>query len=1167
MNPLREIAEALGRALDPLAQGLSSPEAFETYLARLGLALGDGPASDDARAAVSVALPPNAVSGVVQALQDLIDATDDDARLAAVGALLQNLVPLIAGIVQLSAGALGQMPAGIRDEFVKRIGDAVIVDAIDSNPRLGAWLRLIGVVQTIVDPAIVLPQGGDGGPADRPFSNERDVVNWTFLPDAFTNLGATLGGVYGWGGTFEHERLIQNVSRLVRAHGLPGQRHLLSGDLRNAFFAPSYREPIGMLRAPLYSAYEEAVGALVEIALNLVPIPPAADNTKPPEGFAFVFEAEGQQAARIDLGGNLHLETVGRFESGIALEIRPTGVSVRASLFDGPTPIGSIDGSLLLVYEGQEETILFGEAGGTRLSLQRALAGVAVASKAGGLDVGAKVGFQGATLVLDRRSFDGFLQQVFPEQPIRGEFDLVLTTWFTTGKIDVEGGAELLIICAVNLALGPLTLTSVEVSLGFDFGKKQLTLGLGASISLKLGPLAVSVLGLGVKFLIDTAPAAGTESLLGKAGLEIGVKPPRGLGLSIETSALRLGGFLVIDPVRGRYAGGIELTIFKKLSLVAVGLLTTKRADGSPGFSLLIVVTTEFPVPIHLAYGFFLAGVGGVLGLSRGVDVDRMREGLKSGVLDRVLFPKGLGGNVDAIVNDLEQVFPEQPGDFLIGPTLTITWANPPLIKAKLGLVLSIGSSFQAVILGTVRLALPTEEEAIVDLKVAFLGSIDFKAGLLAFDASIYDSYIGRGDFRISFEGDIALRISWGEQKDFLISVGGFHPSYKAPAHLKLPPMKRITVSFLKDNPHISITAYFALTTNSVQFGAALDFYFDLKVLKVLGALGFDVLFQFNPFFFSARIFARLGVFVFGFEILGIELEFELQGTTPWQIRGRARIRILFFDVSADFEKRWGEEAPEPLPEVEVFPLLIEALEKPDAWLPAVGEGSSELARAKSLPSTQGAILVDAAGRIDVRQDVMPVERHLDRFGDSRPADVDQVRIASLRIGAASGHGPAEELFAPALFRDMSEAQKLASPSYERMPCGAASNAHTTLLGGGRRTRPIEYEQAVVPPSNVVLQPLTAPRTLVTPDKALFEKLVVGGAAARSSAGRSRQVEAQRGRLGGTLSDEVYAVVRADTLVAVRRELSLSEAVVVQRSEAKNNPDVELLVVADARAA
>ena len=55
--------------------------------------------------------------------------------------------------------------------------------------------------------------------------------------------------------------------------------------------------------------------------------------------------------------------------------------------------------------------------------------------------------------------------------------------------------------------------------------------------------------------------------------------------------------------------------------------------DGSPGFSLLVVITAEFATPIQLGFGFVLVGVGGLLGLNRSMNVEALAEGVRTGAV------------------------------------------------------------------------------------------------------------------------------------------------------------------------------------------------------------------------------------------------------------------------------------------------------------------------------------------------------------------------------------------------------------------------------------------------------------------------------------------------------------------------------------------------------
>ena len=414
---------------------------------------------------------------------------------------------------------------------------------------------------------------------------------------------------------------------------------------------------------------------------------------------------------------------------------------------------------------------------------------------------------------------DGFLKAVLPQEPLTIGFDLTVGASQKRG-VYFTGGAEFDYTFHINASVGPVFVDSIDLGLKID--PTAATLSVGATGGLELGPVVAVVQDIGIQIKL----AFDKRGNLGNAELGIAFKPPTGIGLSIDTPAVKAAGFLSIDTERGRYVGALELSVLKKFDLAAIGVITTKMPDGSDGFSLLFIISVTFPVPIPLGYNFYFVGAGGLLGLNRSVDLDRLRDGLRIGSADNVLFPTDIVRRIDAIVRDIEEVFPPTEGQFLIGPMAFITWSNPTLISIKLGVIIEIGSPIRVAILGVLQLALPDAKDPVVDLKVAFLGTIDVGTGLLTFDASIYDSYIGRGGFKLSFEGDIAVRLSWGKQKDLVSSVGGFHPAFTPAAYLKLPTMRRITLSLLKDNPRVTLTAYFALTSNTIQFGARLTFFF-----------------------------------------------------------------------------------------------------------------------------------------------------------------------------------------------------------------------------------------------------------------------------------------------------------------------------------------------------
>ena len=94
---------------------------------------------------------------------------------------------------------------------------------------------------------------------------------------------------------------------------------------------------------------------------------------------------------------------------------------------------------------------------------------------------------------------------------------------------------------------------------------------------------------------------------------------------SCPTSASELhaegGGFLSIDTARGEYDGILQLLIADLINVTAIGLITTRNPDGSPGFSLLLMLQMwceawRIPVANLLLAGYVVLSVSPSVRLS-----------------------------------------------------------------------------------------------------------------------------------------------------------------------------------------------------------------------------------------------------------------------------------------------------------------------------------------------------------------------------------------------------------------------------------------------------------------------------------------------------------------------------------------------------------------------
>jgi hypothetical protein len=348
----------------------------------------------------------------------------------------------------------------------------------------------------------------------------------------------------------------------------------------------------------------------------------------------------------------------------------------------------------------------------------------------------------------------------------------------------------------------------------------------------------------------------------------------------VDAGPVTGGGFLFFDDVKEEYGGGIELG-FQAFHIVAIGLLTTKMPDGSKGFSLIVVIAVEFN-PIQLGYGFTLNGVGGLVGIHRGINVEYLRTGLKDGTLDSIRFPHDVAANAPKILGDLRNSFPVQEDQYVFGPMVRIGW-GASMISLDIGLVLELPSPIRLLIIGTLKLMVPPiDEEAVLRLQLDLLGVIDFGKGEVSFDGSLRNSRVAA--FPIS--GDMAMRLSVGAQPTFGLSAGGFHPSFPVPPNF--PKLDRLAIAIMDgENPRLRLEAYKAITANSFQMGARIDLFVqkDLGTLgdfTVQGYLGFDALVKFSPFSFIVEMGGQFSIKRNGAEFAAVGVNLTLSGPQPW---------------------------------------------------------------------------------------------------------------------------------------------------------------------------------------------------------------------------------------------------------------------------------------------
>lgn len=1026
---LEQIVIALGRIFDPLRQRVEDGKILE-LLAELGIEFPDSLASDQSfsNALSNLAEITSNLPDVITSIIAAIEAEDYAlVTQLSVGTIetVRNIVvdvETIADVIDAKKGTFGGLTPAEVEAFAsalpKRLVDYLLIRQLeDALAPAAAGLDLIGVFKRTEENV------GSVNPLKPPFTKRE--LNLRGISDFLTSPGDVMEDLYGWGSDgFDGRALLRKLERLSLELGLP-------------------------------AVYIDAPTPTLDVMF--LEVQPQALPSSPP-GLRLRLHST------LKVGEALTIENAQwafDFASDVAVPVEAVlTVSPDGTFVLTPPGAEEISGELSVTFRtknnGAEKFVLIGEAEKSRLEFEefRVPGTLEVTWNPGtgeaGADfsVGAEV--RGGQLVIDLSGSDGFIGTLMAAVRIAAEFEFAFGYSTETGFY-FRGSSGLEIQLPIHIDLSVVELTSL--TLGIGLRPEGIPVSLGADIKANLGPLQAIVENMGLTALF--AFADDNDGNLGPVDLGFAFKPPNGVGLSIDAAVVKGGGYLFFDFDKEEYAGILELAIAEIVTVKAIGLITTRLPDGSSGFSLLIIISVEFQ-GIQLGFGFTLNGLGGLLGLNRTMRIDQLAEGVRTGAIQSVMFPDDIIANAPRIISDLKRFFPPENGIFLIGPMAKLGWGTPSLVTATLGVIIEIPPG-NIVILGVLKVALPDDDAALLVLQVNFIGAFEFDKKRIWFFASLFGSRV----LFITLEGEMGLLIAWGDDANFVISVGGFHPAFNPPP-LPFPSPRRIALSILNESyARIRVEGYFAVTSNTAQFGARVEVFFGVSAFNIDGHIGFDALFQFSPFYFIITISASLSVKVFGIGLFSVRMRGQLEGTSPWHIEGEGSISLLFWSIDVPFSHTWGEAVNTTLPPIAVLPVVTGELDKLENWTATIPTSNRLLVSLRKLETVEGLVL-HPLGTLRISQRAVPLDLKLDKFGSQQPNDVNKFTL-QVPSGDLAKISDCKEQFATAQFKTLSDSQKLATPAYEPQNGGVEMSVTGNQLRSDRAVRrTVRYESIII---------------------------------------------------------------------------------------------------------
>lgn len=912
----------------------------------------------------------DALVGAFEAVQEAIAAADahvgDDGVQLTLDLKYAELVTALMGAVDDLAALPGRVGAWPADYLVKTNLPAELVPRLLAYTLVQSWrvhhptllslLSLTGVLQaTHWDPDPVV------------FRTEhiRFALRFDRVVRLLTDPRGLFAEVFGWGtaGAAIGD-LVVALSLVFGSLGRPAIVGVLDADTEAVLLG----RPVPEAAAdPLPSISVDLLTALSGSAPQARMLLAALRHTAPGStdgGLAVGTVVSGTPDLSFPLTGGWRLELrTPPDPTGVALLARAgKGANLVTGLTQPAPAAGSGDLVFILHYtpkDGRPIPIV-ALPGGSGLTAAELTLAFGVRAGSG---LFAEIGTVDGQWKLDVGGLGGPVEAILPRLM---DADLDVGISWSGGRFSLRGSAGLSVTFPVNLGSGPVELRTVTVALAP--GGVAVPVDVTSNIAVEIGPVLLVVDGVGLQAAFGFRPVG--DGNLGPVQVDLGFRPPTGLGVALEAGPVSGGGYLAVDGLR--YAGVLQV----KLNFLAVTAFGIVDEPPGGGVSFVAVLGIRFWPGIQLGFGFAITGVGGLVGMNRTANVDLLRERLATGAAGNVLFCDDPVKNAPTLLGDLDAFFPKQQGSFVVGPTLQIGWVAP-IVRLDVAVLIELPGPKKIIILGSVKVLIGIDEtRALLYLRMDFLGALDFEQRLVSLDAYLVNSH-AMGVFRLT--GGMAFRLSYGDNPYVLLSIGGFHPRFD-PGPLNLPSIPRVGAVLdtgIVPGAYFRLEMYVAFTSNTLQLGAKVEAGLKLGPINAHGYLSFDALIQFRPFAFDIAFAAGFSVEVFDVTLCSVDVSGRLTGPGPLVVHAAASVRLLFVKVRGSATiSLGGDDADRPQP----IPSIVEAL-KPELSdvnnLRAAGEDTSIVL--KPGIAVDG-VLLSPRGALIWEQKRAPLETLVDRF-------------------------------------------------------------------------------------------------------------------------------------------------------------------------------------------
>ena len=424
-----------------------------------------------------------------------------------------------------------------------------------------------------------------------------------------------------------------------------------------------------------------------------------------------------------------------------------------------------------------------------------------------------------------------------------------------------------------------------------------------------------------LKFALDASLSAG--------GLEIfldglSVSSPltrfdprfnlKGLGIRYGNPTMEISGAFLrekkTDPKLGAYDefSGIALLKTQAFTLGAIG--SYAYVNGKPSLFIYGALNRPLGGPAFC----FVTGLSVGFGYNRKLRMPSIDKVFEFPLVAQVMNGGSLptAPNQDTLTDVLKELnayVPISEGSLFLAAGIRFTTFK--LLDTTLLLSASFGRRFELNLLGVSTLSVPPKAgktTSLAKVKMALKGAYIPDEGFVGLRGKLTpDSYILSRKCRLSGGFAYYAWYTGPHGGDFVITMGGYHPRFRKPAHY--PSVPRLSINWrLSSNIHIKGNCYFALCAHAFMAGGRLEAVYQKGNLKAWFKASADFLISWKPYHYEASIRVNIGGSykfkgLFGTRRISVDVGSTLEIWGP-EFGGHASVDLWVTSVSISFGAR-----------------------------------------------------------------------------------------------------------------------------------------------------------------------------------------------------------------------------------------------------------------------